>query len=316
MKNRLLVTGGAGFIGSNFISYMLEHTDYYITNIDSLTYASNRHILDEFQPNPRYTFMKGDISKPEDIAAVTKDSYEWVINFAAESHVDRSIEDALPFLQSNIMGTYQLLEAVRKGAISNMIQISTDEVYGSLAWSDDAFTEQTPIAPNNPYSASKASADLLVSSYVNTHQAPVIISRCSNNFGPMQNKEKFIPTIILNAMKDERIPLYGAGTNMRDWLYVEDHCRAIFNIMKNGEMGEVYNIGGNEELTNYDVLNLILKKLGKDESLIKYVDDRKGHDLRYAMNYSKVLHTLGWKPSVSFEEGIEKTIAWYTSQKR
>lgn len=311
MTNHLLITGGAGFIGSNFISYILDHSNYFVTNVDVLTYAGMFGNIKPFEQSNRYRFIQCDIRDRKQLASVFDQEYEAIINFAAESHVDRSIKDASPFIETNINGTYNLLEAVFQGKAKKMIQISTDEVYGSLSPSDPAFSEQTPLAPNNPYSASKASADLLVRSFYQTHQLPLIITRCSNNYGPRQHVEKFIPKTIIHALTNKEIPLYGDGLNIRDWIYVEDHCRAIFQVLEHGVFGEVYNIGGTEEKKNIEVIETILHYLGKDKNLVKYVKDRKGHDRRYAMNSSKITNHLGWKPSVSFHEGIQKTIQWY-----
>lgn len=311
MNKHLLVTGGAGFIGSNFISYLLDHTEYYITNIDLLTYAGINMKYIAKEQEHRYRFIKCDIGNAEQLLEVFDQNYDAIINFAAESHVDRSISHALPFIHTNIIGTFNLLEAVLSGKANKFIQISTDEVYGSLQPSDAPFTESTPLAPNNPYSASKSSADLLVRSYYKTHQLPLMITRCSNNFGPRQHPEKLIPKVITQALNKKEIPLYGDGQNIRDWIYVEDHCRAVHMVLEKGKAGEVYNIGGSEERSNKEVIQLILKQLGKDESLIKHVKDRKGHDRRYAMDSSKIRRELGWQPKFSFLEGIQKTIEWY-----
>lgn len=311
MNKHLLVTGGAGFIGSNFISYLLRNTEYYITNVDSLTYAANLENLKPFENSKRYRFSKCDIRNETELNAIFNQEYEAIINFAAESHVDRSINDASPFIKTNINGTFHLLQAVLSGKARKMIQISTDEVYGSLQPTDPAFTEVTPLAPNNPYSASKASADLLVRSFHQTHQIPLMITRCSNNYGPMQHLEKFIPKTITNALQNSDIPIYGDGLNIRDWIYVEDHCRAIHLVLEKGVHGEVYNIGGSEEKTNREVIEEILNQLGKRDNLIRYVEDRKGHDRRYTMDSSKIMRELGWRPTVSFHEGIQKTIEWY-----
>ncbi|WP_282171248.1 dTDP-glucose 4,6-dehydratase [Cytobacillus firmus] len=311
MKKHLLITGGAGFIGANFISHLLESNKYKITNIDSLSYASNYENIRHFENSPGYRFIKCDISNVEDLKNVFDLEYDALINFAAESHVDRSIKDATPFIKTNIIGTFNLLQAVLAGKVKKLIQISTDEVYGSLHPTDLPFTENTPLAPNNPYSASKASADLLVRSYFKTHKLPLIITRCSNNYGPLQNTEKFIPKIITNAMNNIDIPLYGDGLNIRDWIYVKDHCRAIQLVLEKGIPGEIYNIGGSEEKTNWEVILMILKKLGKDKKLIQRVKDRKGHDRKYAMDSTKIATELGWKPIFSFSEGIQKTIEWY-----
>jgi dTDP-glucose 4,6-dehydratase len=314
LNKHLLVTGGAGFIGSNFIAYLLKNTDYHITNVDSLTYAGSCKNIKAFDLSNRYRLIKCDIGESHELNSVFDQEYSAIINFAAESHVDRSINDATPFIHTNIKGTFNLLQAVLSGKAHRMIQISTDEVYGSLAAEDPSFTEATPLAPNNPYSASKASADLLVRSYYKTHHLPLIITRCSNNYGPMQHTEKLIPKIITNAMNNKEIPLYGDGLNIRDWIYVEDHCRAIHLVLEKGIPGEVYNIGGSEEKTNLDVIQTILTKLGKGNELVKKVEDRKGHDRRYAMDSSKITKELGWKPTDSFNEGITKTIDWYVQR--
>lgn len=307
----LLVTGGAGFIGSNFIELLLNETTYNITNVDFITYAGNQDNLKKFENHPNYRFMKADISNQTALGSVFDRQFDAIINFAAESHVDRSIQNAMPFIDSNIKGTLNLLHAVLDKKAKKMIQISTDEVYGSLQSDEPPFTEETPLAPNNPYSASKASADLLVRSFYQTYRIPLIITRCSNNYGPNQHTEKFIPKIITNALQDKDIPLYGDGLNIRDWLYVEDHCRAVLAVLENGESGEVYNIGGGVEKTNLDLIEIILEQLGKPRELMKYVADRKGHDRRYAMNWDKIHREIGWEPRVSFEEGIVKTINWY-----
>lgn len=311
MKKHLLITGGSGFIGSNFISYLLRNTNYYITNIDSLTYAANNELIQPFEKTGRYHFIHCDIGKDTIVNSVFNQEYEAIINFAAESHVDRSIIDAAPFIHTNIKGTFNMLQAVLMGKARKMIQISTDEVYGSLEPNDPPFTEESPLAPNNPYSASKASADLLVRSFYKTHQLPLIITRCSNNFGPMQHPEKLIPKTIYHAHNNMHIPLYGDGLNIRDWIYVEDHCKAIHLVLEKGAPGEVYNVGGTEEKTNLEIVKMILNYLKKDHQLIHFIEDRKGHDRRYAMDISKILKELGWKPSVSFEEGIKRTIAWF-----
>lgn len=314
MKKHLLITGGAGFIGSNFIDYLLKNTSYIITNVDSLTYAGKLENMQHFKQHKNYRFIQGDISSKLELSKVFDQKYEAIINFAAESHVDRSIGDAEPFINTNIYGTFNLLQALQSGKAKKMIQISTDEVYGSLEPNAPSFTERTPLAPNNPYSASKASADLLVRSYFQTHKLPLMITRCSNNYGPAQDKEKFIPKIISKALNDKEIPLYGDGLNVRDWIYVEDHCRAVHKVLEEGVPGEVYNIGGLEEKTNLDVILTILNLLGKGKHLIKYVDDRLGHDRRYSMNSAKITKNLGWSPNISFEEGIKRTIDWYREQ--
>ncbi|MFV8827440.1 dTDP-glucose 4,6-dehydratase [Alkalihalobacterium sp. APHAB7] len=314
MRKHLLITGGAGFIGSNFIEYMLKNSDYAITNIDVLTYAGDLDNTLGFQCYPNYRFIQCDISNNNQLKQVFDYSYDCIINFAAESHVDRSIENAQPFLTTNIYGTLNVLNFVLSGKAKKMIQISTDEVYGSLEENNLPFTEKSSLNPNNPYSASKASADLLVRSFYQTHQLPLIITRCSNNYGPKQHIEKFIPKVITNALNDQNIPLYGDGQHVRDWLFVEDHCRAIHKVLEHGEIGEIYNIGGENQRTNEEVISFILDYLGKDKSLIKYVKDRKGHDRRYSINWEKIHKELGWKPEISFIEGLTTTIEWHRNK--
>lgn len=316
----ILVTGGAGFIGSNFVIYMLKkYPNYKLINLDSLTYAGNLDNLSEIENNKNYVFIKGDICDRglvEDIFDQYAPNY--VINFAAESHVDRSIKDPQVFLQTNIAGTQVLLDACKKrwitaeGHISGrkFLQVSTDEVYGTLG-ETGYFTEQTPLAPNSPYSASKASADMFVRAYHETFGLHVNITRCSNNYGPYQFPEKLIPLMICNALDNKELPVYGDGMNVRDWLYVGDHCRAIDVVLHNGKNGEVYNVGGHNEKTNIDIVKIILKELNKPESLIKYVTDRPGHDRRYAIDPQKIKEELGWEPSIMFEEGIKLTIRWF-----
>jgi dTDP-glucose 4,6-dehydratase len=316
---KILVTGGAGFIGSNFIYYMLENRpDYDIVCLDKLTYAGNLKTLSEAIQNPKFKFVKGDIADREFVDNLfSQEIFDKVVNFAAESHVDRSIESPGIFLQTNIMGTASLLDACRKHSVSRYHQVSTDEVYGDLPLdrTDLFFTEETPIHTSSPYSASKASADLLTLAYFRTYNLPVTISRCSNNYGPYHFPEKLIPLIISRALNNESIPVYGNGLNVRDWLYVEDHCKAIAMILENGREGEVYNIGGHNEKTNIDVVKTVLSILGKPESLITYVKDRAGHDLRYAIDPAKIHSELGWLPETTFEDGIEKTIKWYLDNK-
>ncbi|MBQ4245321.1 MAG: dTDP-glucose 4,6-dehydratase [Clostridia bacterium] len=316
---KILVTGGAGFIGSNFIYYMLENRpDYDIVCLDKLTYAGNLKTLSKALQNPKFKFVKGDIADREFVDNLfSQEKFDKVVNFAAESHVDRSIESPEIFLQTNIMGTASLLDACRKHSVSRYHQVSTDEVYGDLPLdrTDLFFTEETPIHTSSPYSASKASADLLTLAYFRTYNLPVTISRCSNNYGPYHFPEKLIPLIISRALNNESIPVYGNGLNVRDWLYVEDHCKAIAMILENGREGEVYNIGGHNEKTNIDVVKTVLSILGKPESLITYVKDRAGHDLRYAIDPAKIHSELGWLPETTFEDGIEKTIKWYLDNK-
>ncbi|TAK63406.1 MAG: dTDP-glucose 4,6-dehydratase [Bacteroidetes bacterium] len=308
----LLVTGGCGFIGSNFVRYMLEsHPDYSIVNFDKLTYAGNLENLRGIEKHPHYTFVKGDICNAEDIqATVNTHGVDTIINFAAESHVDRSILGPSVFVQTNVAGTGALLDIARQTGIKKFIQVSTDEVYGSLG-ADGKFLETTPLHPNSPYAATKTSADLLALAYQHTFGVPVIITRCSNNYGPYQFPEKLIPLMIANAVEGKPLPVYGDGMNIRDWLYVNDHCRAIDVVLHKGNIGEIYNIGGNNEWANISIVKLLLKELGKPESLITYVKDRPGHDRRYAIDATKIQNELGWSPSVTFEVGIRKTIEWY-----
>jgi dTDP-glucose 4,6-dehydratase len=314
----VLITGGAGFIGSNFILYISEkYPDYKIINLDALTYAGNLDNLKTVEGNPNYTFIKGDICDPVLVEKIfSAHNPGFVVNFAAESHVDRSISDPQIFLKTNIMGTQVLLDACRKfwkdGQIkaNKYLQVSTDEVYGSLG-AEGYFTETTPLSPNSPYSASKASADMFVRAYHETFGLNVNITRCSNNYGPYQFPEKLIPLMISNALEDKELPVYGDGMNIRDWLYVEDHCRAIDLVLHNGRSGEVYNVGGHNEKANVEIVKLILKELGKSENLIKYVKDRPGHDRRYAIEAGKIKSELGWEPTVMFDEGILRTIRWY-----
>ena len=314
MKNRI-VTGGAGFIGSNFVYYMLDkYPDYKIICIDCLTYAGNLSTLDLALKNPNFKFYKTDICDRKSIFEIFEaEKPDIVVNFAAESHVDRSIEDPEVFLKTNILGTQVMMDASRKYGVKRYHQVSTDEVYGDLPLDrpDLFFTEQTPIHTSSPYSSSKAGADLLVLAYHRTFGLPVTISRCSNNYGPYHFPEKLIPLMIANCLNDKPLPVYGEGLNVRDWLYVEDHCRAIDLIIHNGRVGEVYNVGGHNEMKNIDIVKLICKHLGKPESLITYVKDRKGHDLRYAIDPTKIHTELGWLPETKFADGIKKTIEWY-----
>ena len=308
----VLITGGAGFIGSNFIHYFLKkYPAYHIINLDKLTYAGNLENLADIQSNPQYVFEKADIcNKPRVKEIVTKYNIEAIIHFAAESHVDRSILGAAEFVQANIVGTNILLEVAKEQKLQKYLQVSTDEVYGSLG-STGKFTEETPLHPNSPYSASKTSADLLALAYQHTFGLPVVVTRCSNNYGPYQFPEKLIPLMIANAMNDKPLPVYGDGMNVRDWLHVADHCSAIDEVFHHGKIGEVYNIGGNNEKPNIEIVKLILQHLGKSESLITYVKDRLGHDWRYAIDSSKIQRELGWSPSYTFERGIAETIDWY-----
>lgn len=310
---RILVTGGAGFIGSNFIRYMLERHSYSIINLDALTYCGNLENLRDVEDHPRYTFIRGSITDRELVNRIIQD-VDAVINFAAESHVDRSIQDPEIFIKTNVLGTQTLLEASRREGIERFIQISTDEVYGSAE--TGYFTEETPLAPNSPYSASKVAADLMVRAYHRTYGLPVNITRCSNNYGPYQFPEKLIPLMITNALEDRPLPVYGDGMNVRDWLHVEDHCSAIDLVLHHGREGEVYNIGGNNERRNIDIVKLILRELEKDESLIRFVEDRPGHDRRYAIDATRIRNELGWKPRYSFREGIRETINWYIRNRK
>ncbi|MFC0271943.1 dTDP-glucose 4,6-dehydratase [Metabacillus herbersteinensis] len=311
MNKKVLITGGAGFIGSNFIRYLLQTNNYDITNIDAMTYAGNEENVKIFSSYSNYRFIKADITNNLELEKVFHCHYDMIINFAAETHVDRSIQNASSFIHTNVIGTHNLLQKVLEEKSGKMIQISTDEVYGSIGLKEKSFTETTPLSPNNPYSASKASADLLVRSFYQTYKLPLIITRCSNNYGPYQHPEKLIPKTIYHALNNLEIPVYGNGSNIRDWLFVEDHCRAIHTVMERGMSGEIYNIGSNNERTNLEVVQTILKILGKNEKLITFVEDRKGHDYRYAINWSKLNHKLGWTPSISFEAGIQKTVEWY-----
>ncbi len=311
MKN-ILVTGGAGFIGSNFINYALnEHDDYNIINLDRLTYAGNLENLVICEDNPNFYFIKGDIANSELIRYLfEKFEIRYVINFAAESHVDRSILGSEVFYRTNVIGTNVLLEISREFKVEKFVQISTDEVYGSLG-KEGLFTEKTPLSPNSPYSSSKAAADLMALAFHHTYGMPVVITRCSNNYGPFQFPEKLIPLMILNSLNNKKLPVYGDGMNVRDWIYVDDHNRAIDTVFQNGRPGEVYNIGASNEMPNIEIIRLILNYLDKPESLIEFVKDRPGHDRRYAIDSTKIQIELGWKPLFTFEGAIEKTIDWY-----
>lgn len=305
----ILVTGGSGFIGSNFIRYILErYPRYNIFNFDKLTYAGNPDNLKDIETNPNYSFVIGDVCDRSDVDRVMQ-KVNHVIHFAAESHVDRSIEDSLVFVRTNVLGTQTLLESALKHGIKKFIHISTDEVYGSIQ--EGSFKETDPLKPSSPYSSSKASSDLLVQSYYITYKLPVIITRCTNNFGPYQYPEKLIPLFITNLLENKKVPLYGTGKNMRDWIYVLDHCRAIDTILHNGKIGEIYNIGGGVEKTNLEITKKIIVLLGKDLSMIKYVKDRLGHDFRYSLDCSKLKTELGWCPQYDFERGLRETIQWY-----
>jgi dTDP-glucose 4,6-dehydratase len=306
----IFVTGGCGFIGSNFVHYLLEHEpDVDIVNFDALTYAGNLANLTEVAHHPRYRFVHGDITDRDAVRAAMKGIHS-VIHFAAESHVDRSIQDSGPFVRTNILGTQVLLDAARADGVQRFVMISTDEVYGSLG-DTGFFTEETPLAPNSPYAASKAASDLLVRSYVHTFHFPALITRCSNNYGPYQFPEKLIPLFISNLLRDEAVPVYGDGQNVRDWIHVRDHCAGILAVWRKGRIGEVYNLGGRSERTNLELTHALLEALGKPQSLIRYVPDRPGHDRRYAIDCSKSERELGWRPTITFEEGLRQTIDWY-----
>jgi dTDP-glucose 4,6-dehydratase len=328
MKN-VLVTGGAGFIGSNFIHYLLENTECNVINLDALTYAGNLDNLKDIENSKQYSFIKGDICDKNLVANILeKYAIDTVVNFAAESHVDRSIDNPQIFLTTNILGTQNLLECAKNYWKVNsldkysreykigvkFLQVSTDEVYGALGKAG-MFTENTPLSPNSPYSASKASADLFVRAYYETFGMPINITRCSNNYGPYQFPEKLIPLMINNCQNDKPLPVYGDGMQIRDWLHVNDHCSAILAVLQNGKTGEVYNIGGNNEKANIEIVKLIISILGKSESLIEYVKDRPGHDRRYAIDNTKITSQLGWKPSYTFENGIRETVKWYLDNK-
>ena len=309
---RILVTGGLGFIGSNFIRQMLEeHPGDSIVNLDKITYAGNPENLKDIAGDPRYMFVRGDICDPEIVGSVFREHpIDAVVHFAAESHVDRSIEDASVFVRTNVLGTHVLLEAALGHGVKRFIHVSTDEVYGSIR--SGSFRETDNLNPSSPYSASKAASDLLARSYYITHNLPVIVTRCTNNFGPYQYPEKLIPLFATNLLEGKKVPVYGSGKNIRDWLYVLDHCRAIDFVLQHGEPGEVYNIGGGAEKTNLEITAKILELLGKDESMIEHVPDRKGHDFRYSLDFGK-LRDLGWKPAYSFDDALAATVAWYAA---
>ena len=312
---KIIVTGGAGFIGGNFVHHMVnKYSEYQIINLDLLTYAGNLETLKPVENKPNYKFIHGDIADRDFVFKLFEEEKpDVVVNFAAESHVDRSITDPEAFVRTNVMGTTTLLDACRTYGIKRYHQVSTDEVYGDLPLDrpDLFFTEETPIHTSSPYSSSKAGADLLVLAYHRTYGLPVTISRCSNNYGPYHFPEKLIPLMIANALADKPLPVYGEGLNVRDWLYVEDHCKAIDLIIHNGRVGEVYNVGGHNEKQNIEIVKIICKELGKPESLITHVGDRKGHDMRYAIDPTKIHNELGWLPETKFEDGIKKTIQWY-----
>ncbi|MEI7621275.1 MAG: dTDP-glucose 4,6-dehydratase [Candidatus Moraniibacteriota bacterium] len=308
---KLLITGGAGFIGSNFIHHILKtYPDYEIVNLDALTYAGNLENLKEFEQNPGYSFVKGDICDASLVEQLVA-KVDAVVHFAAESHVDRSILSSEDFVRTNVVGTHTLLEAAKKAGNKRFHHVSTDEVFGSLKPEDKPFSETTPYDPRSPYSASKAGSDHLVRAYFHTHNLPITISNCSNNYGAYHFPEKLIPLAITNLMEGKKIPIYGDGLQVRDWLFVTDHCRAIDLILHQGEIGQTYCVGGNGEKTNLELIKTILKLMCRDESWLEYVTDRKGHDRRYAIDFSKIKTQLGWEPQVSFEEGIAQTIAWF-----
>jgi dTDP-glucose 4,6-dehydratase len=316
MKRTVLVTGGAGFIGSNFVLMLAEQRpDWDVVNLDALTYAGNLENLKSIEGNKSHSFVHGDITSPEDVAKAFEATKRYpgkvaVVHFAAESHVDRSIQSGLPFVQTNVVGTQILLDASRAFGVERFVHVSTDEVYGSLG-ATGFFTEDTPIQPNSPYSSSKAGSDLLVRAAIHTHHFPACITRCSNNYGPFQFPEKLIPLMIANANENKSLPVYGDGMNVRDWLYVVDHCEAILAVLEKGRLGEVYNIGGHNEHPNLFIVKRILAELGKPESLIHYVKDRPGHDRRYAIDAGKIERELGWRPRYSFEQALPLTIRWY-----
>jgi dTDP-glucose 4,6-dehydratase len=311
---KLLITGGAGFIGSCFIRYILnKYPDYKIINLDALTYAGNVENLNDVKNNPNYKFIHGNICDKKLVQKLIK-NVDIVVNFAAESHVDRSISGPEVFIDTNVKGTLNLLQAAKDARIGRYLQVSTDEVYGTLG-GEGYFYETTPLAPNSPYSASKAGADMLVRAYFETYKVPILITRCSNNYGPYQYPEKLIPFFVLQLLKGKKVPVYGDGLNIRDWLYVYDHCAAVDVVLHKGRIGEVYNIGGHNEKSNIEITHIILDIMGKDESSIEYVQDRLGHDRRYAISNDKIQLELGWKPAITFEEGIKLTVEWYLNNR-
>jgi dTDP-glucose 4,6-dehydratase len=316
MSIRVLITGGAGFIGSNFIRYVLiNRPQWQIVNFDLLTYAGNLANLEGISDSAHYRFIKGDISNPEDVKNVFADGFDYVVNFAAESHVDRSFYDPSVFLKTNVLGAQIILNQAMNSKVQRFLHISTDEVYGSLG-KDGLFREDWPLKPNSPYSASKASADLMCRAYFETFEMPVIITRSSNNYGPYQFPEKLIPFFITKALNNEQLPLYGDGLNVRDWLFVEDNCGGILAALEKGNPGESYNIGGGNEMTNLEITRIILRAIGKPESLIKYVKDRPGHDRRYALDIGKAKTELGWRPAMDFRDGLEVTVKWYLAHEK
>ena len=311
---KILVTGGAGFIGSNFIRFLLSPENkgsYQVINLDKLTYAGNLENLSDLPSSKDYQFVLGDIGDEKLVDSLVKDGVGAIINFAAESHVDRSIYEPDLFLRTNVMGVQVLLQAARRHRIKKFLQVSTDEVYGSLTFEDPRFRENNPLAPNSPYAASKAAADLLVRSYFKTYGLPALVTRCSNNYGPYQFPEKLIPLLISNALDNQPLPIYGDGLNIRDWIHVEDHCRGLLTVLEKGREGEIYNIGGDGERTNLEITEAILRILNKPKDLIRYVTDRPGHDRRYAIDFSKMKVNLGWSPTISLSEGLTRTVRWY-----
>ena len=307
---KLLVTGGVGFIGSNFIRHIRqEHPDWEITNLDKLTYAGNLENLKDIQDQPGYHFVKGDIADRKSVDKLLGQGFDVIVNFAAESHVDRSILDASPFIETNVKGTQVLLEGAKKHGIQRFIQVSTDEVYGSI--DSGRFTEESLLSPNSPYSASKTAADLLCRAYFKTHHLPAIVTRCTNNFGPYQFPEKLIPLAVTNALEDKPVPVYGDGLNIRDWIFVHDHCRALDAVIRKGKPGEIYNIGSGNEKTNLELIRKLLELLDKPQSLIQFVTDRPAHDRRYALDCARITTELGWKPAYSFEKALSATVDWY-----
>ncbi|PIE22205.1 MAG: dTDP-glucose 4,6-dehydratase [Planctomycetota bacterium] len=309
--SKILVTGGAGFIGSNFVRLLIEESEYEVVNFDALTYAGNLESLKDLDGHPRYRFVRGDITKAEEVeAAFAEHSPDFVVHMAAESHVDRSVLDATAFVVSNVVGTQVMLDIARRHEVERFLHVSTDEVYGSLG-ATGLFTEETPLQPNSPYSASKTASDCFVRAAYHTHGMPTLITRCSNNYGPYQFPEKLIPLMIQNSFEGKPLPVYGDGKNIRDWIHVKDHNEAVLAVLEKGRVGEVYNIGGNSERENIQVVKRILELTGRDESLIQYVSDRPGHDRRYAIDASKIASELGFSPKHNFEEGLEETVAWY-----
>lgn len=307
---KLFITGGVGFIGSNFIRHIRqEHPGWEITNLDKLSYAGNLENLKDIQDKPGYHFVKGDIANRKLVDELLSQGFDVIVNFAAESHVDRSILDASPFIETNVKGTQVLLEGAKKHGVQRFIQVSTDEVYGSI--DSGFFTEESPLSPNSPYSASKAAADLLCRAYFKTHHLPAIVTRCTNNFGPYQFPEKLIPLAITNALEDKPVPVYGDGLNIRDWIFVHDHCRALDAVIQKGKLGEIYNIGSGNEKTNLELIRKLLELLDKPQSLIQFVTDRPAHDRRYALDCARITTELGWKPAYSFEEALSATVDWY-----